>query len=73
MTAGRSFVFRLKFHKSLGLGYRDSHRKLLVIDDPRLDPIWALCGEMNRPVMIHTSDPAAFFTPLDCFTAKDSG
>ncbi|MDP6718724.1 MAG: amidohydrolase family protein, partial [Pirellulaceae bacterium] len=55
----------LKFHKSLGLFYRDSQRKLLAIDDPRLDPIWALCGQMNRPVMIHTSDPAAFFTPLD--------
>ncbi len=55
----------LKFHKSLGLYYRDGQRQLLAIDDPRLDPIWALCGEMNRPVMIHTSDPAAFFTPLD--------
>ncbi len=55
----------LKFHKSLGLYYRDGQRRLLAIDDPRLDPIWALCGEMKRPVMIHTADPAAFFTPLD--------
>lgn len=55
----------LKFHKSLGLTYRSRIGKLLKINDPRLDPIWALCGEMNKPVMIHTSDPAAFFTPLD--------
>ncbi|MCA9264105.1 MAG: amidohydrolase [Planctomycetales bacterium] len=60
----------LKFHKSLGLSYRDKDRRLLAIDDPRLDPIWALCGEMKRPVMIHTSDPAAFFTPLDRFNER---
>lgn len=60
----------LKFHKSLGLSYRDKDGKLLGIDDARLDPIWALCGEMNRPVMIHTSDPAAFFTPLDRFNER---
>jgi predicted TIM-barrel fold metal-dependent hydrolase len=60
----------LKFHKSLGLSYRDKAGKLLAIDDPRLDPIWALCGEMKRPVMIHTADPAAFFTPLDRFNER---
>jgi predicted TIM-barrel fold metal-dependent hydrolase len=60
----------LKFHKSLGLSYRDKEGRLLGIDDPRLDPIWALCGEMKRPVMIHTADPAAFFTPLDRFNER---
>ena len=48
----------LKFHKSLGLSYRDKEGNLLTIDDERLDPTWALCGQMNRPVMIHTSAPA---------------
>ncbi|MCA9177435.1 MAG: amidohydrolase [Planctomycetales bacterium] len=60
----------LKFHKSLGLSYRDKQGKLLGIDDPKLDPIWRLCGELKRPVMIHTSDPAAFFTPLDRFNER---
>ncbi|MCA9058309.1 MAG: amidohydrolase [Planctomycetaceae bacterium] len=60
----------LKFHKTLGLSYRDKGGKLLTIDDERLDPIWALCGEMNRPVMIHTADPAAFFTPLDRYNER---
>jgi predicted TIM-barrel fold metal-dependent hydrolase len=55
----------LKFHKSLGLSYRYADGRLMPVDDPKLDPIWALCGEFKRPVMIHTSDPAAFFTPLD--------
>ncbi len=56
----------LKIHKSLGLRVRyRATGKLVTVDDPKLDPIWELCGRYNRPVMIHTSDPAAFFTPLD--------
>lgn len=60
----------LKFHKTLGLYYRDKLGQLLKVDDPKLDPVWALCGEMDKPVMIHTADPAAFFTPLDRFNER---
>lgn len=60
----------LKFHKSLGLTIRYADGKLMPVDDPKLDPIWTLCGEMKRPVMIHTSDPAAFFTPLDRYNER---
>ncbi len=60
----------LKFHKSLGLSYRFVDGSLFPIDDPKLDPIWALCGELTKPVMIHTSDPAAFFTPLDRYNER---
>jgi len=55
----------LKFHKSLGLTHHYKDGRLVPVDDPKLDPIWELCAEYNRPVMIHTADPAAFFTPLD--------
>ena len=55
----------LKFHKTLGLGYRYKSGKIMPVDDPKLSPIFELCGKFNRPVMIHTADPAAFFTPLD--------
>lgn len=55
----------LKFHKSLGLTIRYKNGRLMPVDDPKLDPIWAACGKHKRPVMIHSGDPAAFFTPLD--------
>ncbi len=55
----------LKIAKTLGLGYRDKNGKLIEVDDPRIDPIWAKCGELGIPVMIHVSDPKAFHTPLD--------
>jgi predicted TIM-barrel fold metal-dependent hydrolase len=55
----------LKFHKSLGLSYRYKDGRLMRVDDPKLTPIFELCGQHKKPVMIHTADPAAFFTPLD--------
>src|SRR4051812_46722134 len=55
----------LKFHKSLGLGVRYKDGRIVPVDDPKLDPIWAKCAEHGRPVEIHTGDPGAFFTPLD--------
>ena len=60
----------LKIHKSLGLYYRYKNGKLMPIDDPKLDPVWNMCAKYNRPVMIHTSDPAAFFTPLDKYNER---
>jgi len=55
----------LKILKDLGLGDKDKSGKLVPIDDPRLDPIWEECGRLGIPVAIHTSDPEAFFTPVD--------
>ncbi len=60
----------MKFHKSLGLIYRYKNGNLVSVDDAKLDPIWAVCAQYKRPVMIHTADPAAFFTPLDRFNER---
>ncbi len=55
----------LKIPKALGLGVTDREGRLLAVDDPRLDPIWARAGALGIPVSIHTSDPKAFFEPLN--------
>jgi predicted TIM-barrel fold metal-dependent hydrolase len=55
----------LKVHKSLGLTRRGVDGMLIAVDDPRIDPLWDLCGRLGRPVVIHTGDPGAFFTPAD--------
>ncbi|MGO9111051.1 MAG: amidohydrolase family protein [Thermoguttaceae bacterium] len=55
----------LKFHKSFGLGFRHKDGTLVKVDDPKLDAIFDACAKYHRPVLIHTGDPAAFFTPLD--------
>ncbi len=63
--AVRMGVRGVKSFKSLGLTIRDKSGKVVPVDDPRIDPIWAKCGELGIPVMIHVSDPKAFFTPID--------
>jgi len=53
----------LKILKTLGLYLREEG-KLVAVDDPRFDPMWAACGELGLPVFIHVSDPDAFFDPI---------
>jgi uncharacterized protein len=55
----------LKVLKDLGLGVRDKSGKLVPIDDERLDPVWEECGKLGIPVAIHSTDPEAFFAPID--------
>ena len=55
----------LKIYKSLGLRNLDIDGNRITVDDPRLDPIWALCGEMGVPVLIHTADPKPFWDEYD--------
>jgi predicted TIM-barrel fold metal-dependent hydrolase len=62
----------LKVLKTLGLYLRENLEKgpLVKIDDPRFDPMWDAAGQMKLPVFIHTSDPDAFFTPIDRFNER---
>lgn len=55
----------LKIWKNLGLHVRDHEDRRVPVDDPRLDPVWAMAGELKLPVVIHVADPVAFFWPLD--------
>jgi predicted TIM-barrel fold metal-dependent hydrolase len=62
----------LKILKTLGLYLRENITSgtLVKIDDPRFDPMWDTCGQLNMPVAIHVSDPVAFFTPSDRFNER---
>ncbi|MBU3024993.1 MULTISPECIES: amidohydrolase family protein [Zobellia] len=55
----------LKVFKSLGLRNVDNEGKRLAVDDERLDPIWAKCGELGVPVLIHSADPKSFWDDMD--------
>jgi len=55
----------LKIYKSLGMSSRDSKGNRIHIDDPRIDPVWAKCGELGIPILIHAADPKQFWQPID--------
>ena len=60
----------LKIFKTLGLEIKDSTGQFVKVDDPRIDPIWETCGRLGIPVLIHITDPKAFFTPVDRFNER---
>jgi predicted TIM-barrel fold metal-dependent hydrolase len=70
--AHRDGACGLKILKTLGLYLRENITSgiLVTIDDPRFDPMWEACGQLNIPVAIHVSDPIAFFTPTDRFNER---
>ena len=55
----------LKIYKSLGLFSKDKAGNVIKIDDPRIDPVWAKCGELGIPVLIHAADVKQFWQPID--------
>ncbi|HVF26870.1 MAG TPA: amidohydrolase family protein, partial [Pyrinomonadaceae bacterium] len=57
----------LKLTKTLGLYLREqvTTGPLVKVDDRRLDLMWEAAGALKMPVAIHTSDPEAFFLPID--------
>jgi predicted TIM-barrel fold metal-dependent hydrolase len=60
----------LKIYKSLGISIQDVKGNRVSVDDPRIDPIWARCGELNIPVLIHSADPEPFWRPHDQYNER---
>ena len=61
----------LKIYKSLGFsGIVDEKGKRVAVNDKRLDPVWAKCGELGIPVLIHTADVPSFWDPLDRYNER---
>lgn len=60
----------LKIYKTLGLHAKDKNGNRIAVDDPRIDPIWAKCGELGIPVLIHSADPKPFWDPIDSLNER---
>ena len=63
--AKRDGAIGLKVYKGLGLTDVDNNGQRIAVDDPRLDPIWAECGRLGFPVLIHSAEPPSFWLPKD--------
>jgi predicted TIM-barrel fold metal-dependent hydrolase len=60
----------LKVYKGLGLTDKDNNGNRIAINDSRLDPIWAKCGELGIPVLIHSGEPNSFWKPKDKYNER---
>ncbi len=70
--AHRAGARGLKILKTLGLYLREkvTTGPLVKVDDRRFGPMWEAAGALKMPVAIHTSDPEAFFLPIDRFNER---
>lgn len=60
----------LKIYKSQGMSNKDKAGNRIPINDPRIDPVWAKCGELGIPILIHSADPRSFWMPHDSLNER---
>ena len=60
----------LKIFKNLGMFTHYENGERFQTNDPQMDPVWAKCGELGIPVLIHTGEPSPFYEPHDKFNER---
>ena len=60
----------VKIYKVIGMSLRDKNGKLVMIDDPRFDPVINFIAEHNIPVVGHLGEPKNCWLPLEKMTIK---
>jgi predicted TIM-barrel fold metal-dependent hydrolase len=60
----------VKIYKVIGMSLRDTSGKLVMIDDPRFDPLFDYLEKNNIPVIGHLGEPRNSWLPADKMTVK---
>jgi predicted TIM-barrel fold metal-dependent hydrolase len=61
----------VKIWKNIGMSYRDKDSTLIMIDDPRFDPIFKMLADRKIPVIGHLGEPKNCWLPLDEMTTNN--
>lgn len=61
----------VKIWKNIGMVYRDGSGKLIMIDDPRFDPIFKMLATRKIPVFGHLGEPKNCWLPLEQMTTNN--
>ena len=60
----------VKIYKVIGMSLRDKNGKLVMIDDPRFDPVIDFIMKNNIPVVGHLGEPKNCWLPVEKMTIK---
>ncbi len=61
----------VKVWKNIGMEFRDKDSVLIMIDDPKFDPIFKHLAEKRIPLVGHLGEPKNCWLPLDEMTTKN--
>ena len=61
----------VKVWKNIGMEYKNKDGRFVMIDDPRLDPIFDFIEKNNKPVIGHLGEPKNCWLPLNEMTVKN--
>lgn len=61
----------VKVWKNIGMVYRDKNDSLIMIDNPRFDPIFKMLADRNIPVLGHLGEPKNCWLPLEEMTTNN--
>jgi predicted TIM-barrel fold metal-dependent hydrolase len=60
----------VKVHKNIGMELKDKNGQLVMIDNPRLDPILDFMAQNNMPLIGHLGEHKNSWLPLEKMTVK---
>ena len=60
----------LKFFKNFGIDVRDENGVRVAVDDPELDPVFEVAGQLGVPVLMHVGEPLSFYEPVDQYNER---
>jgi predicted TIM-barrel fold metal-dependent hydrolase len=61
----------VKVWKNIGMEFRDKDSNLVMIDDPKFDPVFAHLAEKGIPLVGHLGEPKNCWLPLHQMTTKN--
>jgi predicted TIM-barrel fold metal-dependent hydrolase len=61
----------VKVWKNIGMEERDQEGKLIMLDDPKFDPIFRFIKEQDKVLISHAGEPRNCWLPLEDMTVKN--
>lgn len=61
----------IKVWKNIGMGEKDKDGNLIMLDDPKFDPVFRFVKEQNKVVLSHAGEPKNCWLPIDEMTVNN--
>jgi predicted TIM-barrel fold metal-dependent hydrolase len=61
----------VKVWKNIGMGEKDKDGNLIMLDDPKFDPIFQYIKDQNKVLLSHAGEPKNCWLPLEEMTVKN--